>query len=473
MSNALAVSFLESSILSETQSVIEDASSARQLSQSVTSVERSRLTASVSSEPGGDQSSLGFICTVCSTMMGSTLMTLPWAFENAGLVAALIMITVVGVVSYYTCFIILKWGSYPNGRAQDFSALCSRHVGPWAGNMANLTSIAVCVGVLAVYHVLMASCLNNVTKSIGELAGVNVTFLCCGTGNFRYLVSAAVVALLVLPMLLFVPFAGLMRVGSYGSVSVLYNAGFIVSSALYNWPSAAERSGRKVREAGDLKDFGVFFGTLGLSLFIHNLLLQMARSHSCSLTKPSVVKRDIGIAYALAMVFYIAVGAVPAVAYELGSSQYKFLVENHGQLELPQNILLSYSHDSWGAIIGQLLLMLQILVVYPIIGTLVRRQYFKFTTGNDNWGGRSTASLFIVVLVSFTTLVAAVYPKPGNVVGYVGVYTAIVYMLGLPILVHIKAKQAENPDKSSSVSTVLHALIFTVMSLAFLLQFLP
>lgn len=396
-------------------------------------------------------------------MMGATLMTLPWAFENAGLVASLIMLSIVGAVSYYTCFLILDWGFH--GKFTDFSDVCAYYLGGWSKHVANATSVGVCTGVLAAYHVLMASSVNNIIISIGDIADTKVTFLCCGSGSFEYLVSSIFIAVCVFPFLCFRSIGWLMNLASFGSLSVLYNCCFIIGNAFWYWPSADTQKGKVIKEAGDIKDFGVFFGTLGLSLFVHNLVLQMGYGHSCALTKPAIVKRDVGIAYCIAVACYIFVGAVPAMVLELGGDPYQYLVD--GQLN--QNILLSYDHKSVGALIGKALLLLQIFVVYPLIATVIRRQFFASVTGTD-WPGWTKAITFSAVLVGFTTTVSSVYPEPGHVVGYVGVYTAIVYMLTLPFLVHVTALKAMK--RPSKLAMVVHGLIWVVMTVAFLLQFL-
>merc|ERR1712151_231489 len=120
-------------------------------------------------------------------------------------------------------------------------------------------------------------------------------------------------------------------------------------------------------------------------------------------------------------------------------------------------------------IVGQFLLTLQIMIIYPLIATVIRRQFYLSVIGTD-WPGWPKAIAFSIVLVALTTTISSVYPHPGSVVGYVGVYTAIVYMLGLPFLVHVRACKATN--QGSMASTVFHAIIFVAMTFFFLLQFI-
>lgn len=311
----------------------------------------------------------------------------------------------------------------------------------------------------------MASSLQGIILCVGDLAKVDVHFLCCGSGNYMYLVTSVIVGVCIFPLTCFRTIDRLMTIGSYGGISVLYNSVFIVGNAFVDFPDAARRSGHSVKLMGTPQDFGVFIGTLGLSLFVHSMLLQMGSAHRASVVKPSVVKRDVAIAYILAVVFYIIVGAAPAIAFELGGQQYTYAKNGL----LPQNILLAYDHSSWGAIVGQVLLVIQIMVVYPLIGTVIRGQFYSSVLGTV-WPGWPLTFLFSVALVSFTTLISAVFPHPGSVVGYVGVYTAIVYMTGLPILVHLKASRAAN--KASLLSSVVHSIIFACVSFAFLMQFI-
>jgi len=411
---------------------------------------------------GQRQNSIAFICTVCSSMMGSTLMTLPWAFERAGLVASLIMISIVGVVSYYMCFLILHWGC---GDFEDFSELCNHYLGTWSRHVANATSVGTCIGVCATYHVLMATTLQSVVLSIGDIMHTDWNFFCCGSENFEYFISSVIIGLCVFPLTSLRNLSWLMTLGSYGGISIVYNCIFIVSSAAAGWPHVDHHSAAGVKFVGNLADVGVFFGTLGMSLFVHSVLLNVSSRHREFRSGAATVKRDVGIAYTVAVLSYIAVGILPALCFELGSQQYERI--KNGQL--PQNILLAYDDSSVGGLIGRVTLLLQLLTVYPIVANVVRGQLFTSVMG-IRWPGWRLAFVYSVGLVAFTTAISSVYPHPGNVVGYVGVYTAIVYMLALPMLVHVTARKREN--NASCISTVWHATIFVVMTFAFLMQFI-
>ena len=72
-------------------------------------------------EDGGKgQSSLSTVFSVWNTMVGSSLVSIPWAFENTGIILGIgmyclikqhiVISTVVFLVAFYTCSLILKTG---------------------------------------------------------------------------------------------------------------------------------------------------------------------------------------------------------------------------------------------------------------------------------------------------------------------------------------------------------------------------
>merc|ERR1712070_1174734 len=109
---------------------------------------------------------------------------------------------------------------------------------------------------------------------------------------------------------------------------------------------------------------------MGLSLFVHSVLLPIAGSHVKLKNQPAAVKRDLGVAYLLTVVVYVAVGAVPAMAFQLGRGVIPQYSSDDSQLS--QNILLDYPQSSSGALVGRAALVLQLGIVYPILCAVMR-----------------------------------------------------------------------------------------------------
>jgi sodium-coupled neutral amino acid transporter 9 len=63
-----------------------------------------------SAKEGSKTSSIMTIFSVWNTMMGSGLLTLPWGFSEAGLVGGTAVVIIVGLLAWYTCYIVLNYG---------------------------------------------------------------------------------------------------------------------------------------------------------------------------------------------------------------------------------------------------------------------------------------------------------------------------------------------------------------------------
>jgi len=262
-------------------------------------------------------------------------------------------------------------------------------------------------------------------------------------------------------------------IGSYGVLALIYNVLFLTGSAVAN---LVQLSGQSlpptvhVKSIGSVAELGGFVGIMGLSLFVQSVLLPIAGGHSKLHTAPRVVKRDLSVAFALAVFLYVVVGAIPALAFELGKHtlpQYHTWA-HWDTTGLPQNVLLAFEDSNIGALIGRFLLVLQIGLVYPILCAVMRNQFFGGCVGSDT--GSFHFALFNITIIGLTTLISAVFPEPGSVVGYVGTYTAIVYMLWLPILVHIAASKTAGRD--SWLMVAFNILLGTTGTVVILLQFI-
>lgn len=61
-------------------------------------------------QEGSKTSSLMTIFSVWNTMMGSGLLALPWGFSEAGIAGGFAIVAAVGLLSWYTCFLVIKYG---------------------------------------------------------------------------------------------------------------------------------------------------------------------------------------------------------------------------------------------------------------------------------------------------------------------------------------------------------------------------
>lgn len=62
----------------------------------------------ITTDPDGKQSSIITIFALWNTMMGTSLLSMPWAMERAGAVPAVVLLTAVAGISFYTAYRTLE-----------------------------------------------------------------------------------------------------------------------------------------------------------------------------------------------------------------------------------------------------------------------------------------------------------------------------------------------------------------------------
>ena len=107
--------------------------------------------------------------------MGTSLLSMPWALEQAGLGMGLFMMALVAALCLYTAYRILQVYDIHSKttRISEFSDLCGLLLGPWAQYTATIFSILAIVGAAIVYWVLLSNFLFSTVSFIhGELQPV-------------------------------------------------------------------------------------------------------------------------------------------------------------------------------------------------------------------------------------------------------------------------------------------------------------
>jgi solute carrier family 38 (sodium-coupled neutral amino acid transporter), member 9 len=74
---------------------------------------------------GSKRGDITLIFSIWNTMMGSSLLALPWAFTTSGFITGLVIIFLMGALCCYTCLLILRHGK----ESGDFFYLCYDYMG--------------------------------------------------------------------------------------------------------------------------------------------------------------------------------------------------------------------------------------------------------------------------------------------------------------------------------------------------------
>ncbi|XP_055952490.1 sodium-coupled neutral amino acid transporter 9 homolog isoform X2 [Argiope bruennichi] len=290
----------------------------------------------------GKQGSLVTIFSIWNTMMGSSLLSMPWAIQEAGFAAGLIILFVMGGLCFYTAYRIVSLRSLADlpSSAVEFPDLCRLLLGPWAEWIATFFSLIPLLGGAVVYWVLMSNFLyfigvysyesfhigvnnSNVDNSsfpdvyCPTTIPVTETLVLHHGGNstsdafYKYWNMDLPIPLYI--ALFFLPFVSLKsptffsKLNALGTVAVIVLILFIIAKGVIwgiNFNTIDPYSINYVQLFKST--FPVLVGTLSLSFFIHNCVLSLMRNQK----KPENNPRDLAIAYVLVGTTYLIVGGV-------------------------------------------------------------------------------------------------------------------------------------------------------------------
>ncbi|EDO34495.1 predicted protein [Nematostella vectensis] len=437
-------------------------------------------------KPEAKQSSLVTIFAIWNTMMGTSLLSMPWALSQAGFGCGIGLMVGIAGLCLYTCYLVLK-SSYPFGELFKsgfikFADICRKYFGRTGELVATIFSIAAIAGAAVVFWVLMSNFLFNSGKFIHEsiydafpknmskLEGTVIhTSLICPvpsanntspntmpnsdtTGFYRYWQGQKTIPFFLIALMF--PLCSVKsptfftKFNSLGTLAVIYIIIFVSIKASI-WGINMDFA--KIPEFQ--LTFPALTGTLTLAFFIHNCILSIL-SHQKT---PEYNARDLSIAYGLVAFTYTFVGALFYAAFPLEKSCiHQVFLDN-----MPANDIMTF-----GARIG---LFFQLVTVFPLVIYIVRVQFMLFFFGSPY---PSTWQVFLLnaVLIGACVLFARFYPHVGNIIRYSGSISGLVYIFTLPCLVHMYALHKKN--QLSWPSAIFHSTIVLLGVLNLVSQFL-
>lgn len=111
-----------------------------------------------------EQSSWSTIFSIWNTMIGSTLVALPYGFSQSGILLGLGIIVLVGSISCYTCNLVLHHGKY----FYDLGDVVHYHFGSRLQTLSMICSVLVLLGACIAYHILMQESLYKIIAALIE-----------------------------------------------------------------------------------------------------------------------------------------------------------------------------------------------------------------------------------------------------------------------------------------------------------------
>ncbi|ETE72821.1 putative sodium-coupled neutral amino acid transporter 9, partial [Ophiophagus hannah] len=362
-----------------------------------------------STDGSGKNSSIVTIFMIWNTMMGTSILSIPWGIKQAGFTTGICIIPLMSLLTLYCCYRIVKSRLMipsVDTSTWEFPDVCKYYFGSFGQWSSLLFSLVSLIGAMVVYWVLMTNFLFNTGKCIyNYIHDTNVTDIVPGTngsnrvicpsdgshevpGNETFEFTSAVgfeefekwwdksktvpfYLTIILLLLNFKSPAFFAKFNILGTISVIYLVILVtVKAALLGFHLEFDWTATNIYF---VPEFRIFFpqltGVLTLAFFIHNCVITLLKNNR----NQEKNVRDLSIAYFLVSLTYLYVGVLIFASFP-SPPLSKECIEQNFLDNFPSNDIMSF--------LARIFLLFQMVTVYPLLGYLARVQFLGHVFGN-------------------------------------------------------------------------------------------
>ncbi|XP_003216229.1 neutral amino acid transporter 9 isoform X1 [Anolis carolinensis] len=413
----------------------------------------------------GKNSSLVTIFMIWNTMMGTSILSIPWGIKQAGFTTGIIIILLMGILTLYCCYRVVKSRTMIpsiDTSTWEFPDVCKYYFGSFGQWSSLLFSLVSLIGAMVVYWVLMSNFLFNTGKFIyNYVHDINITDIVPGTNGSNRVIcpndggqeipgnrtslflstgdagfeefeewwskskTVPFYLIIILLLLNFKSPSFFAKFNILGTVSVVYLVILVTVKAAhlgfhleFDWSQTSEYFVPEFR----LK-FPQLTGVLTLAFFIHNCIITLLKNNK---NQENNV-RDLSIAYFLVGITYLYVGVLIFAAFP-SPPLSKECIEQNFLDNFPSNDIMSF--------LARIFLLFQMITVYPLLGYLARVQLLGHIFGNVY---PSFLHVFILnlAIVGVGIVMARFYPNIGGIIRYSGATCGLAFVFVYPSLIYI------------------------------------
>ncbi|XP_033637139.1 sodium-coupled neutral amino acid transporter 9-like isoform X2 [Asterias rubens] len=435
----------------------------------------------------GKQGSIITVFSIWNTMMGTSLLSMPWAIQQAGFVMGLVLLIGMAGLTLYTCYRVVQSVDKleSGGKLVEFSDVCRAYLGRWGEYTAIFFSLSALMGAMIVYWVLMSNFMySSVSFIYGHVAGIpdaeNASALICAihknsTDQFHENIMTDLtdetetmfdrvwskthtvplfLCLLILPLVNFKSPTFFTKFNALGTLSVMFLIVFVcVQAAQFGGFHLDFENEESVHYAALYSvHFPAFSGMLSLGFFIHNAISSILRGQR----EPENNGRDMTIAYILVAATYTFVGALFYATFPLQKDC------------LADNLLDNFAHGNVLAFTARLFLLFQMVTLFPLLVFIFRIQCLDPLFGHAYPSWKHVLGLNFI-LMTVAVLFAVFLPQIGTIIRFSGAFCGLAYVFTLPCVVYMLELKQQN--KLTWPIIIIHSCIIGLGVANFAAQF--
>ncbi|XP_054273752.1 sodium-coupled neutral amino acid transporter 9 homolog isoform X1 [Macrosteles quadrilineatus] len=395
------------------------------------------------------QSSLVTIFVLWNTMVGTSLLTMPWGLERAGFAMGILLVMGMATLCCYTAHCVVSTQAAYGPPGGEISELTRHLLGRKAEILSKIFSYIVLAGALIVYWILMTnflyfivdfiyteisggfdqSTINGTVRCFPEAVATNVTISSEQTTFQKWwslnLSVPIYLALLVGPLLSFKSVTFFTKFNSLGTLSLMYLMVFVMVKAFNSGWNLNLSDPSSPNYAKLFKtSFFATSGMLAMSYFLQNIVITIMRSNRNQKNNT----RDLAIAYSLGMGTYLVIGILFYASFPLRKSC------------IADNLLNNFASWDVGTLVARVFLFFQLVTVYPLISFMLRYQVMTAFFAKP-FPSRLHVIAFNAVVVIVCVLFAVFLPKIGTIIRFTGALSGFFHVFTLPCLLRLAGQK--------------------------------
>ncbi|CAH8611526.1 unnamed protein product [Schistosoma bovis] len=430
------------------------------------------------------QNSIITIFTIWNTIMGTSILVMPWAIQQAGFALGIFLIIFVAFIAWYCAYLVLKATEdlkiIQNTRSSadiEFTDVCQYHLGKPGYILAISFSMLALFGAIIVYYVLMCNFLyytgdfiynkiNNVNNSHLDQTFTlwNKTYTGATCSNLPFLPNKdhenittpslnynhkafnnslntdhistynrlwsktrtvpAWLLIIVVPLISIKSPTFLSKFNALGTICVFYLVILVCLKAGQwgiNMDFSSKHPYRIVPQAQTT--FISLTGICSLAFFCHNTLHTLTRNQK----RPENNTRDVAIAFLLVAATYLSIGLIFYCTFPLAKSCIEDNLLNNLVTDIP-------------VFIGRFFSLLQMFTVFPMILYVLRVQIMT-AIFKKPYPGFIHVTVLHVFILGLSLTFSMLMPSIGTIIRFSGSLCGLVYMFTLPPLIYLLNKR--------------------------------
>ena len=384
-------------------------------------------------------SSFQIVFSVWNTMIGSSIVSIPYNVYNAGIIPTIIMGLLYGYICFLTCSVVVRLG----GKEEDFAVVVYNYFyygfGKRAAKVGKIIQIIfnlmINIGATLIYFLIINQNLYPCICLFLRLFhfDINPDDLSPNFGRFSLFYCALIVSLIVFPLTILRKIQFLVKFNSFGFcfvsvllIYVIYTGISTMATNTFKFEYKENTVGNKERYLYLFgQDPGLLTGTLSLGLFCHSVILPLMKTNRNQENN----NRDLFLGYVCVSLTYIIIGIFGYIGFSGSDVSPKF----------KDNWFRFFESDNYLILVLRILNVIQLSSIFPILFYAVRNQLFSnFFKSYHKSKSCVPLIVFSISLLSLCIIVLYFcYDLLGTLIAYIGAATALVLIYTIPSIINM------------------------------------